>query len=205
MPGPVSLVVVDLETTELDPQVNQILEIGAIAVDKDLVEISRFQTYVHFDRGVFEPGHYRLPTPLVDEMHTKNGLWDLCQAWTGDEDDASEAFASWLQDLKACTGLEMAGNSIHFDLGFLKARMPEAAFEFGYRIRDFGAIGRELQACGIPFAPTPKEEYPHRSLADCEIELNDARRMRMLLRASEALAAELGARARVLGLGQVGP
>ena len=44
-----SLVFIDLETSGLDKNKHDIIQVGAIAVDKDLNEIDAFERLVHFD------------------------------------------------------------------------------------------------------------------------------------------------------------
>src|SRR5690242_8523654 len=73
--GALGILWVDLETTGSDETKDDIIEIGAVYTDFELNLISDFTC-------VIEPCEYALgrlmKTPVVREMHTKNGLLDDC-------------------------------------------------------------------------------------------------------------------------------
>lgn len=165
--------VLDLETSGLDPAKDQILEVGAIAVTAELEEIARFERVVWFSGWCVEG-----VSPFVREMHTKNGLWGDCERAPASPVRVDSELAGWLVSLGARPGsVVLAGHSIHFDHGFLKAQFPETAKLLSHRLMDFGAFARFLrESCGAMYLPNA--EMPHRAMADCEIELAEAREMR---------------------------
>lgn len=174
-------VLLDLETTGLDPKKDQILEVGAIALTADLEELARFECRVHYPAEGVLGQVVRLANPIdpfVQAMHTKNGLWTECAAESLAETDADLLLREWLTQLGfAEKSVVLMGNSIHFDHGFLKARFPETAAMLHYRVMDIGGLRRWLTGFGIPLPEVPAD-MPHRSMPDCEIELRDARVMR---------------------------
>lgn len=170
-------VVLDLETSGLNPTKDQILELGAIAVDEQLAEIARVSYLAHFP-----PSRTEEVSAFVRDMHAKNGLWEDIDFRGGLLlADIDTSFSKWLLELGATKeSVVLAGHSIHFDHGFIKAQLLTTSTLLSHRLMDFGALNRFMLDCGLAVRPTP--EMPHRAMADCEIELEGARAMRAVLR-----------------------
>ena len=182
MIGAPAFLVLDLETTGLNPDKDLILEVGAILVDLDLNEIGRFHSLVnpHADE--------RFADAFVQRMHTATGLWKELQQLYNEEaifpgDYETPAVAhrlhTWLLSHAVYPGGArpvIAGFSIHFDCDFLRVAMPSVLEALHYRRRDIGQIGAELEECGHPrFKPA---NMPHRALQDCDSELDCWRAIR---------------------------
>jgi oligoribonuclease len=70
------LVWIDVETTGLDPDYDQLLEVAMVITDSELEPIAGFDSVVHWTEflGVNE---------TVFKMHTDNGLFEDCRAGDG--------------------------------------------------------------------------------------------------------------------------
>lgn len=135
------LVFFDLETTGLNPNRDVILEVAACAVDARLEPVSGFAVVLFRPRGHVYP----LADDYVRQMHTTNGLWSECEASPHDHATATAALSSWLDGLGPAPHT-LAGDSVHFDLSFLRAQMPDVASRFSHRLLDVSAfrVAREV-------------------------------------------------------------
>ncbi len=139
------LVFIDLETTGLNPNKDQILEIAAVRVDAQLNPVSGFHSLVR-------PADELMPAsfdPFVIEMHSKNGLFMELGAMSPNFAAACEAFRAWLGAVPKAS-ITLAGDSVHFDLGFLKTWMPHVSEAFSHRLLDVSAFRVAREFCGLP-------------------------------------------------------
>lgn len=182
-------VIFDLETTGLSPELDQILEIGAVAVDADLRVIDTFRRVI----GLTDAGEARIEAnAFVKNMHTVNHLLEECGASFDSEHLAGLAFGSWLSGLgfvpksAGATPEELAqvaGNSVDFDRTFARVRLPRAADFFSHRYLEVSGMARFLEspACGKLLVRTGNE-LPHRALEDALDELRELRHIAGTLR-----------------------
>lgn len=161
------IVFLDLETTGLDPERDEILELGFVIVDKDL-------TITAADSWLVMPRRLPITTLLnrtVFEMHKASGLLDALMAeWPR----ASRMHVEQVEGavLAALTGLDfrpgevvLGGYSIQFDRSFIAQHMPDLHRFCSHRMIDVSTL-RQLWKRWLPTEP-PKQETKHRSLEDC--------------------------------------
>jgi len=120
----------------------------------------------------------------VRKMHTKNGLLAACRLTPDFPDEATaDDYLCFLLD-QHCgpdSGFTLAGNSVHFDLDWLRARMPKSAARFSHRVFDVSTLLRTAGAWGI--GVNDRGEPAHRALDDVHESLRLAKAWRDAVRA----------------------
>ena len=149
--GP-AFVAVDCETTGFDPATDRIIEVGATRFDRS----GRAESF----ESLVDPGR-----PIPAEITELTGISD---ADVSGRPEASEV----MERLRAfCGGLPVVGQSIDFDLGFLRAAGLELPGE-AHDTRDLASVllpgspRLSLAALSEHFSVT--NARPHRALADAE-------------------------------------
>jgi oligoribonuclease len=175
---------VDLETTGLNPEHDDILEIAYVLTEFRFP----FSEVVH-PRGSPTRASYLVQgrgarhllqgdcVEFIRKMHEKSGLHaaflsegtskitlgtvnadllTLAEDWPTDKDER----------------VMIAGNSCHFDLSFLRKHLPEIAAKLSYRTFDASTFYRGCLSAGMPAldrgtSGCPREEA-HRAMADVE-------------------------------------
>lgn len=162
------LALVDLETTGLDPEQDEILEIAIVLVENDLSVVAALSSLPIQPSAKAE----QLMDNFVLDMHRKSGLLDDIRIRGQGRLQVYETVLAWIHDWIP-KGTVMAGNSVHFDRGFLLHWMPDIAAHFHYRLADASSI-RELAQRWCPELTKmePKAINAHRALDDCYESLN---------------------------------
>lgn len=151
-------VILDLETTGLDPENCDVLEIGLLACS------SNFERGVQLERVVhYTPGPH--VNQFVLDMHKKNGLWSACAESSKTLTEVSEDVLEFLNKLGPSKTTPLTGSTISFDRGFLKRHLPLVEQWFHYRNIDVSSFRLLAETYGKPIAPKGVEL--HRSLSDC--------------------------------------
>lgn len=177
------LVWLDLETTGLDPDEGQILEIGIIVTDLELKEVRRRSwTLLHCREDVIG-----LMDDYVLEMHLKSGLLKRCWAKGNNPVDAADVrertWAEVSRFLKEATrGAEpkncyLAGSSIHFDRSWLEDHAPEVLVAVSHRMLDVSSY-----KVAFPGLLNQPDEPAHRVMEDLEYSIDQHRQMRQVVR-----------------------
>lgn len=138
------LIWLDLETTGLTPEDNEILEIGVIVTDDNLIEHGRFHALVApAVTRTLESMH-----PVVQKMHTNNKLWSEINQIPEDctIDSAETQLLDFLEECGVKPGeAQLAGSTISFDRAFVAVHMPRLAKYLHYRnvdVTSFNEIAR---------------------------------------------------------------
>lgn len=147
-----NLLWLDLETTGLDPALDDILMVGVARTDEAGVIIESGEWVVDSNIRNSELD------PVILKMHTENGLLDRVRSR-----EAKPVLAVELHLLEFIGGSKptLAGNNIGFDCGFIREHMRGvyAALEYrtgGIRKLDVSMLRRAARAWGLPDYPKTK-------------------------------------------------
>ncbi len=149
--GPV-FVAIDLETTGFDAATDRIIDVGATRFDRS----GRAEAF----ESLVDPGR-----PIPEEIRELTGI--------GDSDVAGEPAArTVMEELRAfCGGLPIVGQSVGFDLGFLRAAGLELPGEV-HDTHDLAAVllprNPRLSLAALAAHFGVSNARPHRALADAE-------------------------------------
>lgn len=165
-------VVLDIETTGLNPDRDSILEVGALAIDFQTLAIvgPQFHSVVHYKRGAGAE-----ITPFVEKMHTSNGLWDACAKSACTRSEMFRALVIWMHEQGALSGnVILVGNSVHFDRSFL-THPVHGSYSLTQLLHYRMVDARSLTYATESWLPSvrPKDLEPaHRALPDAQYSLN---------------------------------
>jgi oligoribonuclease (3'-5' exoribonuclease) len=169
---------IDIETSGLSPERNQILEIGAVlnVLDKPIMECPTFYATVWHETIVGSLYALKLNASLIARLADGEGK---------SPGDVGTGFRSWLHNLRAAFNIEqfhLLGKNVgSFDKPFLEASLPYWPFEwFSYRCLEVGSMYATPE--GIPsqsvLARTLTGCFPgeeHNALYDARVSLALAR------------------------------
>jgi oligoribonuclease len=155
-----NMIWVDLETTGLDTQRCQLLEIGLIVTDPDLIELAHWNMFAESDMsGYWEPGALK--------MHQESGLLDHLQ--TSQTYSLHAIARSTIREFVAKWSdppSPMCGSTIgSFDRPIIRRLMPALDAMFHYRCIDVSSLKELARQWGYPpYIQT--EPKAHRALQD---------------------------------------
>ncbi len=159
-----NLLWVDLEMTGLDPQVDQIIEVAAIATTSDLAEVARYSASVRADRNFMLQ---RMATPFWQDHAASHD--HLIQNSTSVQAKPASLVEQELVKFIATNfdtsqPIYLAGNSVHQDRKFITKTWPQVDQLLNYRLLDVSSWKIIFEHHNIKFA---KKEC-HRALDDIE-------------------------------------
>jgi len=169
----------DTETTGLDPERGDLLEVALVVTDDNLVEVAATSFVVQpFMPLGFAYWQEHLD-PFIQDMHGKNGLLDAIERGEGvGLQEAVTLLFAWARTLDqrpyvGCFDLKktpLAGSTVGFDRAWLRRHMPMLESLFSYRSIDVSSLTEIAKR----WSPTiyegrlkaKPEEIAHRALAD---------------------------------------
>lgn len=186
-----ALLWLDLETTGLDSHNDAILEVAWTLTDADLKDIGN--TYVRsrlVDCGPDEFKRLQDANEFVLMMHATSGLTDdlmdpVLPHWSLEE-IAAEIHHELLHHLLPEEPVYLAGASVHFDLGFIRAQMPELAQRLSHRVYDTSTLKAFFESLSIQHGV--ENAGQHRALNDVVEVLEVARRFREYVETTKAVS-----------------
>jgi oligoribonuclease len=160
---------IDIETTGLDPAKDLLLEIAVVLTTPDgAEEIADFRCGLTWPPDTLHAAR-EAADPYVQEMHTKNKLWD----WMLRPEDkvVPDSLDNWLctiGQLWAPERLPIGGFTPRFDREWLAVYAPRFVAEcLNHRLFDM-STAREMVSRVYPAGFGPAEgEKLHRALGDC--------------------------------------
>lgn len=127
----------DIETTGLDPQTDQILEVGLGFFDENLQLIKIVNLVVDID--CHHPAFISMD-PVVVRMHQTSHLTSDMLGGIGYDLEKIEQRLMWLIDDYDAAGLPMLGSSVSFDRSFLAVHMPNLLKKFSHQSIDATSV-----------------------------------------------------------------
>lgn len=161
---------VDLETTGLDHETGQILEVAVLITDSHLHELIRRSWQV----GVPEELRQlkRLCDDYVTEMHERSGLFkEIAEGFGHQLAEVQDHLQYLIEDFDAVNA-PLCGSSVHFDRKWLERHMPSVAELLHYRNVDASGARIVAEAGGVVI---DVPESGHRAMSDVERSLEIVR------------------------------
>lgn len=109
---PAEFVVFDVETTGLDPDRHELIEIGAIRVRRDEVRQATYQALIRPSRKI--PPKITQLTGITQDMVERDGL------------PLKEALAGFVEFIGSC---RLVAHNVDFDAAFLRAALRQAGID----------------------------------------------------------------------------
>jgi oligoribonuclease len=182
------IVWVDTETTGLDPERGELLEVALVVTSDDLVEVMSTSLVVQPIAPLGLQAWREHLDPFIQEMHGKNGLLDEIMAGNGvPRDEAESRLIEFVNQAANYTQAHMllvrqftsqtaapilkktplTGSTVGFDRAWLKKHMSTLEAMFSYRSIDVSSL-TELAARWSPAAyeGRPNAVGAHRALPD---------------------------------------
>ena len=157
-----NLIWIDLEMTGLNPEIDRIIEIVAVATDANLNVLGHSDTIV-----------INQPSSLIDNMdewntnqHGGSGLIDLVKQSTVTEKQAMDRVLSFVSGYVNKGDTPLCGNSISHDRKFLKRYMPDLDDYFHYRNIDVSSVNELAKLWNPLILSKLKKDSNHRALDD---------------------------------------
>ncbi|MDP4586369.1 MAG: oligoribonuclease [Microbacteriaceae bacterium] len=182
-----------INTTEPGKRDDEIVEIGVIVTDGNLVPLDRGMQLVikPTDAAMANMGSF------VRSMHDKSGLLPLLKDGVPVSDAEKQVLAYIQKHVPVRQTAQMGGNTIHMDRRFLAKYMPSVEDWVHYRNVDTSTI-KEILFRWFPYVveAAPEKIGNHRALADAIESIRELAFYREILFTMESIAPDRLAAAR---------
>jgi oligoribonuclease len=131
------LVWIDLETTGLSLKKDKIIEIAVLVTDTEL-NILDEDGYVGFVNII--DSDISLMDDIVKEMHTKNGVIEMCKKSSLTLEDIDKGALEYVSKFVNRREAPLCGSNIAFDRSFIEYHMPLLVNHLHYRNIDVSTV-----------------------------------------------------------------
>ncbi len=173
-----ALLWVDIETTGLDPDKDEILEVAFLFTSFKLDILADAHFYTEWSDHLV---YIREWSEFIRNMHTESGLIADYDSWLASEyaeilnnDELDDILAIWLNNLVKLYEIDtvhFAGSNVQFDMSFLKKAYPHLFGMMHYRSLDVSSFKIFGEMVGQVFVDE-KIEPVHRARNDIKSTLN---------------------------------
>lgn len=171
-------VFLDLETTGLDTERCEVLELGLVIVDADLLNEIAYASWIRW------PGFDAYWEMGALEMHRKSGFIEELQKanYIGRTSTFDQIISEAMQFIRTyeAVGSPMCGSTVgSYDRSIVRRNFPLVDKLFGYRCIDVSSV-KELAKAWHPhvYESRPKVEAAHRAVPDCRASIEELQHYR---------------------------
>ena len=155
-------VFLDFETTGLKSTVHALLEVSVRVLDEKFGD-----TGIRYHSLIEPPvGAAAASDDYAMNMHRQSGLFEAALYCQQTPEVVERELCELLAPLGQ--GLVLAGNSVHFDRGFMTVHMPKLDKVFGHRMLDVSALRLGIQFLTGSDPLTHEKKRVHRSEDDLD-------------------------------------
>lgn len=186
------MVLIDVETTGIDHERDLLLELSAIVVDRNLDEVAVLDSFVvHHTpervHSIIDANDAEIGQPVVRNMHEATGLLERVVGTINTMRHLEISLNSFLDRHfgEGSDRIIVIGNSVRFDLDFIRVNLPSVHRRLNKRIVDVSGIFEAINFLNPQvlegFTPRPGD---HNSLNDLRACLNQFGYVRHILNAA---------------------
>ena len=166
--------IIDVETTGIDPSRHHILSVGILAIDDAFNAVAQYEIDIHCE----EASLIALCDAHVTNMHKTSGLWQRCIDSNTMAALAQKDILEFIEHYRTTKKkVTLINNNPHFDMMWLKEKMPMVADLFNYRLIDVSTINEMAEIYHPELANRVKSNktYQHTAVSDCYETLGELR------------------------------
>jgi oligoribonuclease len=166
------LLLLDIETTGVDKNLDSIIEIyaGTLFVDNDAI----IKIALEYNKvcTIDERSFYRMyQEPIVAEMHAKSGLIRDSSNSKFSEHEMLSDFFEWTKSIFG-KDIILVGNSVHFDKEFLEKKYRSFSGIFSHKILDVSSVEKFMNFYNLAPRDNSKSHRAFDDCKDCLLSLN---------------------------------